>query len=232
MRRRWGGRPMGRWCCCGASCCSSGIGLPDPGLEEALSHRLSLPAVRGPGAGGPGAGPLDLVALSQRAGQAGSCRAAAGRAEPAARCQGAGGQDRHADRRHRWSPPTAGGRGRAAPVEGRSARDASWNAMPEQPLFGYKAHVAVDQGSGLVRQAILDADQCVGQDAVPGSGAGRRAGGVRRQGLPWLVVPPGAGAPRHRRRPHAQRCHGGFGSGPPTTPATGRSARLRAAGRA
>jgi IS5 family transposase len=27
--------------------------------------------------------------------------------------------------------------------------------MPEQPLFGYKANVAVDQGSGLVRQAIL-----------------------------------------------------------------------------
>jgi transposase, IS5 family len=41
------------------------------------------------------------------------------------------------------------------PVEGRSDRDASWNAMPEKPLFGYKAHVAVDQGSGLVRQAIL-----------------------------------------------------------------------------
>jgi transposase, IS5 family len=41
------------------------------------------------------------------------------------------------------------------PVEGRSDRDATWNAMPEQPLFGYKAHLAVDQGSGLVRQAIL-----------------------------------------------------------------------------
>ncbi len=41
------------------------------------------------------------------------------------------------------------------PVEGRSDRDATWNAMPEQPLFGYKAHVAVDHGSGLVRQAIL-----------------------------------------------------------------------------
>lgn len=41
------------------------------------------------------------------------------------------------------------------PVEGRSDADASWNAMPEKPLFGYKAHVAVDQGSGLVRQAIL-----------------------------------------------------------------------------
>jgi IS5 family transposase len=44
---------------------------------------------------------------------------------------------------------------KGAPVEGRSDRDATWNAMPEKPLFGYKAHVAVDQGSGLVRQAIL-----------------------------------------------------------------------------
>jgi IS5 family transposase len=41
------------------------------------------------------------------------------------------------------------------PVEGRSDRDATWNAMPETPLFGYKAHVAVDQSSGLVRRAIL-----------------------------------------------------------------------------
>ena len=41
------------------------------------------------------------------------------------------------------------------PVAQRSDRDASWNAMPEKPLFGYKAHVAVDRGSGLVRQAIL-----------------------------------------------------------------------------
>jgi transposase, IS5 family len=41
------------------------------------------------------------------------------------------------------------------PKERRSDPDASWNAMPEQPLFGYKMHLAVDQGSGLVRQAIL-----------------------------------------------------------------------------
>ena len=41
------------------------------------------------------------------------------------------------------------------PLEGRSDRDASWNAMPEQPLFGYKMHLAVDQGSGLVRRALL-----------------------------------------------------------------------------
>jgi len=41
------------------------------------------------------------------------------------------------------------------PNDARSDRDARWNAMPEKPLFGYKAHVAVDRGSGLVRQAIL-----------------------------------------------------------------------------
>ena len=41
------------------------------------------------------------------------------------------------------------------PVAGRSDRDASWTAMKDEPFFGYKAHVAVDQGSGLVRQAIL-----------------------------------------------------------------------------
>jgi transposase, IS5 family len=41
------------------------------------------------------------------------------------------------------------------PRERRSDQDASWNAMPEKPLFGYKMHLAVDQGSGLVRQALL-----------------------------------------------------------------------------
>jgi IS5 family transposase len=37
----------------------------------------------------------------------------------------------------------------------RSDQDASWTAMKGEPRFGYKAHVAVDEGSGLVRQAIL-----------------------------------------------------------------------------
>jgi IS5 family transposase len=44
---------------------------------------------------------------------------------------------------------------RSEPVAERSDPDASWNAMPETPLFGYKAHVAKGRGSGLVRQAIL-----------------------------------------------------------------------------
>jgi IS5 family transposase len=41
------------------------------------------------------------------------------------------------------------------PKAGRSDQDASWNTMPEQPLCGYKMHLAVDHGSGLVRRAIL-----------------------------------------------------------------------------
>ncbi|HEV7286073.1 MAG TPA: IS5 family transposase, partial [Kaistia sp.] len=45
---------------------------------------------------------------------------------------------------------------RGEPVSARSDTDATWNAMPDDgPLFGYKAHLAVDQGSGLVRQAVL-----------------------------------------------------------------------------
>ena len=41
------------------------------------------------------------------------------------------------------------------PLEGRSDQDASWNAMPEKPLFGYQMHLAVDHGPGLVRRAML-----------------------------------------------------------------------------
>jgi IS5 family transposase len=44
---------------------------------------------------------------------------------------------------------------RGEPKEARSDRDASWTAMKDEPFFGYKAHVAVDRGSGLVRQAVL-----------------------------------------------------------------------------
>lgn len=41
------------------------------------------------------------------------------------------------------------------PRVARSDQDATWTVMKDKPHFGYKAHVAVDQGSGLVRQAIL-----------------------------------------------------------------------------
>jgi IS5 family transposase len=51
------------------------------------------------------------------------------------------------------------------PSEGRSDQDATWNAMPEKPLFGYKMHLAVDQGSGLVRRAMLTSGHV--SDKVP-----------------------------------------------------------------
>jgi transposase, IS5 family len=45
---------------------------------------------------------------------------------------------------------------KSEPKEARSDQDAAWNAMPDDgPHYGYKAHVAVDEGSGLIRQAIL-----------------------------------------------------------------------------
>lgn len=37
----------------------------------------------------------------------------------------------------------------------RSDDDATWTVKRNTPHFGYKAHVAVDQGSGLIRKAIL-----------------------------------------------------------------------------
>ena len=116
------------------------------------------------------------------------------------------------------------------PAEGRSDRDASWNAMPEKPLFGYKAHVAVDQGSGLVRQAILTpanvSDKTPflalvqGDERVVYADKGYEAGGIAR-GWP-------SGASRTASWPPAT---GGGRSMPPATPATGRS-QAAGAGRA
>jgi transposase, IS5 family len=54
--------------------------------------------------------------------------------------------------------------------------------MPQKPLFGYKMHLAVDHGSGLVRRAILTpghvSDKLPFLDLVEGDERG-----VRRQGL-------------------------------------------------
>ena len=109
------------------------------------------------------------------------------------------------------------------PVEDRSDRDASWNAMPEKPLFGYKAHLAVDHGSGLVRQAILTpanvSDKTPflalvqGDEQAVYAARATMAGGIarswRRAALPTASWP---------------ATTGGGGSMPRTTRATGRSA--------
>jgi transposase, IS5 family len=96
------------------------------------------------------------------------------------------------------------------PRERRSDPDASWNAMPEQPLFGYKAHVAVDQSSGLVRQAILTpanvSDKTPFLDLVQGDEQAVYAdkgydGWWYRQGLAERGIEDGIMAASYWRRP-------------------------------
>ena len=104
-----------------------------------------------------------------------------------------------------WRRPHKG-----EPVAGRSDRDASWNAMPEKPLFGYKMHLAVDQGSGLVRRAILtpghvsdrapfcrlvEGDERTG-GACPRAGLRPDPGAAKGYGGCWIAKSwPGAGSP-------------------------------------
>jgi transposase, IS5 family len=128
--------------------------LSDPGLEEALSDRLSFRRFVGLALADP---VPDHSTLSRFRSELGK----RGLAEPLL-----AELNRQLDARGLMvksgtlidaSLVEADGRRprQGEPVEGRSDRDATWNAMPEKPLFGYKAHVAVDQGSGLVRRAIL-----------------------------------------------------------------------------
>ena len=126
--------------------------LSDPGLEEALSDRLSFRRRRA-GAARPGARPLDPVAPSQRAGPAGTGGAAAGGAQPPARRLGADGQGRHPDQHLPGQRRCRRRAGRAGRGPQRPRRQLERD--PEQPLFGDKMHLAADQGSGLVRRAIL-----------------------------------------------------------------------------
>ena len=113
---------------------------------------------------------------------------------------------------------------RDEPVAQRSDRDASWNAMPEKPLFGYKMHLAVDQGSGRVRQALLTpghvSDKLPFLDLVQGDEQTVYAdrgydGWWYRQELARRGIADGIMAGDYRQRR----------SMPPATPAIGRSRR-------
>jgi transposase, IS5 family len=128
--------------------------LSDPGLEEALSDRLSFRRFVGLALADP---VPDHSTLSRFRSELGK----QGLAEPLL-----AELNRQLDKRGLIvkqgtlidaSLVEADGRRprKGEPVEGRSDRDATWTAMKDEPFFGYKAHVAVDQGSGLVRRAIL-----------------------------------------------------------------------------
>ena len=128
--------------------------LSDPGLEEALSDRLSFRRFVGLALADPVPDHSTLSRFRSELTRRGLAELLLAELNRAARCQGlmvkAGtlidaslvAADARRPRKDE-------------PLEGRSDPDASWNAMPEQPLFGYKMHLAVDQGSGLVRRAIL-----------------------------------------------------------------------------
>jgi hypothetical protein len=61
--------------------------------------------------------------------------------------------------------------------------DARFTRKRDKTYFGYKAHLAVDEASGLVRQAEDDLGQCARLPPGRGVDPGRRAGLFRRQGL-------------------------------------------------
>jgi hypothetical protein len=110
---------------------SSCVGCEPLHSAEALSGPPELPPPGRPRAGRSGAGSLDPVALARRVDPAVRTGTLIDASLVAADCR------------------------RPRQGEDRNDPDATWNAMPEKPLFGYKMHLAVDQGSGLVRHAIL-----------------------------------------------------------------------------
>jgi transposase, IS5 family len=129
-------------------------GLSDPGLEEALSDRLSFRRFVGLALADP---VPDHSTLSRFRGEL----AQRGLAEPLLaelnRQLDARGLMIKAGTLIDASLVAADCRRprKGEPKASRSDQDATWNAMPEKPLFGYKMHLAVDHGSGLVRRAIL-----------------------------------------------------------------------------
>lgn len=91
-----------------------------------------------------------------------------------------------------------------------SDRDAKWGVKRSGPLFGYKAHVSLDQGSGLIRRAILTtanvsdrtpaADLIMGDEAVVYGDKGY-CGWWLRDRLAEAGVGDGIMRSNYRRRP-------------------------------
>ena len=130
-------------------------GLSDPGLEEALCDRLSFRRFVGLSLSDPVPDHSTLSRFRKPLAECGLSEAVLNEVNRQFDARGlmlrhgtlvdASLVQAHARRPRKDEPP-----------EQRSDPDARWNAMPEDgPVFGYKAHVAVDQGSGLIRQAIL-----------------------------------------------------------------------------
>jgi IS5 family transposase len=131
-------------------------GLSDPGLEEALSDRLSFRRFCGFALDEPTPDETTLLRFRQALIEAGL------------RDRLLEEMNRQLDQRglllrqgtmvdatlvaaQASPPPLGAGKGAASPVD----EDADWTRQNGKAHFGYKAHIAMDQGSALIRRAIL-----------------------------------------------------------------------------
>lgn len=130
-------------------------GLSDPGLEEALADRLSFRRFVGLSLADPVPDHSTLSRFRKLLVERGLSEAVLGEVNRQLDAKGLIlRQGTLVDASLVEANARRPRKGEAA--QERSDPDAAWNAMPEDgPVFGYKVHVAVDQGSGLVRQAIL-----------------------------------------------------------------------------
>jgi transposase, IS5 family len=131
-------------------------GLSDPGLEEALSDRLSFRRFvgLGPDEGTPDHSTVSRFrkALRERGLDAALMSAIAGQLEARGLVVKAGTlMDATLVAAQVRPPSHEQGAGAASPQD----PDAAWTRKGGRSHFGYKAHVAVDAGSGLIRRAVL-----------------------------------------------------------------------------
>ena len=130
--------------------------LSDPGLEEALLDRLSFRRFCGFGLDGGTPDATTILRFRHAAAEAGlleRCFAEINRQLEARGLMLKKGTllDATLVAATRNKPPIAAGPGASHPAE----PGASWTKKNGKAHFGYKAHVGVDRGSGLVRRAVL-----------------------------------------------------------------------------
>jgi transposase, IS5 family len=130
--------------------------LSDPGLEEALLDRISFRLFCGFGLEDRTPDETTILRFRHDAAEAGvlaECFAVVTRqleAEGLVLRKGTL-MDASVIRAQRRRPPLAAGRGAVNPQE----PEAGWTGRGGKTVLGYKAHVGVDQGSGLVRRLVV-----------------------------------------------------------------------------
>jgi IS5 family transposase len=130
--------------------------LSDPGLEEALLDRISFRLFCGFGLEDRTPDETTILRFRHDAAEAGvlaECFAVVIRqleAEGLVLRKGTL-MDASVIRAQRHAPPMTAGRGAVNPQE----PEAGWTGRGGKTLLGYKAHIGVDQGSGLVRRVVV-----------------------------------------------------------------------------